>query len=152
MRFSQEFAKLVVERFATLFDGTRKGKDEEAEKSFVPLEAKEAVRLAEDVEKAIRSMNLPRDEYNDKARVLFLNLNRNVRLRSQVVKGEMTCERLVRLTSDEMKTDVQLAEKRKIEANNMHWSQTSISATPTDLFQCPQCKKRETTYYEMQTR
>jgi transcription elongation factor S-II len=103
------------------------------------------------------SMDPTEDNYEHKMKQLVLNLNpssyiKNLSLQQRVLSGEIVPEKLILMGPTELfpekweetvKANAELL-KKQVEG--------SKSRATTDMFFCGKCKKRETTYYEQQTR
>lgn len=112
---------------------------------------------ATSVEQAAHSFLGPetRSEYKEKMRSLFQNLKNksNPGLRVRVLTGEITPEKFVRMTSDELRSDAQREVEEAIKKKNMNdamvpQAERSISTS----LQCGKCGQRKVTYTEAQTR
>lgn len=93
--------------------------------------------------------------YGTKIRSLFQNLKNksNPQLRTSVLKGDISPDDLVRMSSDELRSDAQREKDAKYEKDNMNNAmvakrELSISKT----LQCGKCGQRKVTYTEAQTR
>jgi transcription elongation factor S-II len=118
------------------------------------------VVIADNIEEAIYNIytfKLDENEYEQKARQLALNLNqtsyvKNTYLYPKVLNGEITPKQLVHLTPQELfpsKWEHTILENKELLKKQVEGSKARAT---TDMFVCPKCKKRETTYYEQQTR
>jgi transcription elongation factor S-II len=93
--------------------------------------------------------------YRNKMRSLYLNLKdpKNPMLRKRVVGGEITPDRLYKMTPQEMASDELKKEIEELEKKNLFKAE---GATPknavTDQFTCSKCKQKKVSYYQMQTR
>jgi DNA-directed RNA polymerase subunit M/transcription elongation factor TFIIS len=94
--------------------------------------------------------------YMNSARRLLSNLSpesyvKNNQLIEKLKKGDLLIEHLASMNImdyapylyDELRQRQQLREQQQLEGNKAH---------TTDMFKCGRCHKRETTYYELQTR
>lgn len=92
--------------------------------------------------------------YKQKMRSLFLNLKgTNISLRKDVVSGNLTPEVFCDMTPEQMASDERKAENKKLEEEGIFAAMAAVSAkASTDMFRCSKCGKKETTYYQMQTR
>lgn len=95
------------------------------------------------------------DLYKSKMRSLFQNLKSksNPTLRTRVLGGEITPDRFVRMTSDELKSAERKAEDEKLANENMReamvpQAERSISTS----LQCSKCGQRKVSYSQAQTR
>ncbi|KAJ6032254.1 hypothetical protein N7540_002986 [Penicillium herquei] len=118
---------------------------------------KTVLSMACAVEKAAHSYLGPeiKPEYKEKMRSLFQNLKNksNPTLRVQVLSGDITPDKFVRMTSDELRSEQQRATDEAIKKKNMNdamvaQAERSISTS----LQCGKCGQRKVTYTEAQTR
>ena len=93
--------------------------------------------------------------YSTKNRSLFLNLKNksNPGLRQRVMDGEITPDRFVNMSNDELKTAERKEKDKELVKENMKDSQVpqaekSISAT----LQCGKCGRKQVSYSQAQTR
>lgn len=96
-----------------------------------------------------------KEQYRVKIRSLFQNLKNksNPGLRVRVVSGEITGEKFVRMTHDELKSDEQREADRKIEKENMDKAMVAkAERSISTSLQCGKCGQRKVTYTEAQTR
>lgn len=96
-----------------------------------------------------------KEQYRTKMRSLFQNLKNksNPTLRVRVLSNEVTPERFVMMTHDELRSDEQREKDRRIQKENMDkamvaQAERSISTS----LQCGKCGQRKVTYTEAQTR
>ncbi|KAL4975227.1 transcription factor S-II, central domain-containing protein [Aspergillus desertorum] len=96
-----------------------------------------------------------KEPYRTKIRSLFQNLKNksNPTLRVRVLSNEVTPERFVKMTHEELRSDEQREKDRKIQKENMDkamvaQAERSISTS----LQCGKCGQRKVTYTEAQTR
>ncbi|EEQ34723.1 transcription elongation factor TFIIS [Microsporum canis] len=96
-----------------------------------------------------------KESYRTKIRSLYQNLKQksNLSLRTRVLTGEVTPDRFVSMTHEELKSDERREEDRKIQKENMDKAmvgqpERSISKS----LQCGKCGQRKVTYTEAQTR
>ncbi len=117
-------------------------------------------KIANKIEEAIYNLytfKQDENEYEQKAKQLALNLDinsyvQNKNLHAKVLSGEIDPSKLVHYTPQEL-----FPEKwaETIKANpkpTKKQVEGSKARATTDMFMCPKCKKKETTYYEQQTR
>jgi transcription elongation factor S-II len=97
------------------------------------------------------------NEYEQKAKQLALNLDstsyvKNKNLRTKVISGDIDPSKLVHYTPQELFPEkweeTILANQERLKKQ----VEGSKARATTDMFTCPKCKKKETTYYEQQTR
>ncbi|EED18592.1 transcription elongation factor S-II [Talaromyces stipitatus ATCC 10500] len=96
-----------------------------------------------------------KEQYKTKIRSLFQNLKNksNPQLRQRVLSNEVTPEKFVKMTHEELKSDERRALDEKIHKENMDkamvaQAERSISSS----LQCGKCGQRKVTYTEAQTR
>ncbi|GMK56489.1 hypothetical protein CspeluHIS016_0303290 [Cutaneotrichosporon spelunceum] len=93
--------------------------------------------------------------YRAKIRTLFLNLKDkgNPALRNEIVLGQLTADRVVRLTKEEMASESMKAMNERIQEQNLFNSKgVGEVQAETDAFKCGRCGQRKCVYYQMQTR
>ncbi len=116
--------------------------------------------LAKNIENEIYNscaFKVDKSEYEQRCRQISINLNpksyvKNTYLFPLVVSGEITPARLVHLSPQELfpeKWEQAIRENKELLQKQVEGSKARAT---TDMFVCPKCKKRETTYYEQQTR
>eukprot|EP00741_Cyanophora_paradoxa_P002271 tig00000571_g2203.t1 len=95
-------------------------------------------------------------QYTTKYRSLLFNLkdDKNPELRKKVLYGAIEPAKLIKmepkeLASDQMQKTLDEIAKKKLEEVKPDWEANKAT---TDQFKCGKCGKRETTYYQMQTR
>ncbi|XP_015675640.1 transcription elongation factor A protein 1 isoform X2 [Protobothrops mucrosquamatus] len=94
-------------------------------------------------------------KYKNRVRSRIANLKdtKNPNLRKNVLCGNILPDRFAKMTAEEMASD-ELKEMRKNltkEAIREH-QMAKTGGTPTDLFTCGKCKKKNCTYTQVQTR
>ncbi|KAI8052009.1 transcription elongation factor S-II [Syncephalis plumigaleata] len=114
------------------------------------------IAKAVEVEIALyEQFSTPNDRYKARARELYLNLkgNDNPRLRDAIVSGSLSATRFCSMTSDEMMSEEQKQEERRINDENIFKARgAGQPEASTDAFKCPRCKQRKCTYFQLQTR
>ncbi|KAK9372882.1 transcription factor S-II, central domain-containing protein [Lipomyces chichibuensis] len=93
--------------------------------------------------------------YRTKMRSLYLNLKdaKNPNLRYRVVSGEISAERLYRMSPQEMASEDLKNEIKRLEEKNLFNAQgAKEQRAVTDRFTCGKCKQKKVSYYQMQTR
>lgn len=88
--------------------------------------------------------------YRDKMRSLFLNLKaaNNPSLREDVVSGEISVKQLYEMSPQDMASEEQKAENRRIVQKNLIDAQgAKPQLAETDAFKCGKCKQNRTCYY-----
>ncbi|EEH21571.1 transcription elongation factor S-II [Paracoccidioides brasiliensis Pb03] len=96
-----------------------------------------------------------KEQYRTKMRSLFQNLKNksNPGLRIRVLSNEVTAERFVRMTHDELKSDAQREEERRIQKENMDKAMVAkAERSISTSLQCGKCGQKKVTYTEAQTR
>ncbi|KAG6833338.1 hypothetical protein H0H87_008514 [Tephrocybe sp. NHM501043] len=115
------------------------------------------LKRAQNLEKAVyqnHSSSVNAD-YKNKMRTLFVNLKdkNNPGLRESVVSGELSVEKLSKMTSQDMASEERKAADQKIQAENFHKSLAAgEQQAETEAFQCGRCKQRKCHYRQAQTR
>ena len=93
--------------------------------------------------------------YREKIRSLFQNLKNksNPGLRHRILTGEVSPEQFVNFTHEELKSEQQRAEEKKIAKENMDKAMVAQEekSVSTSL-QCGKCNKRQVSYSQAQTR
>jgi transcription elongation factor S-II len=115
------------------------------------------VRVARSVEVAAYNLLQPAtsDAYKSKMRSLYQNLKNksNPGLRKRVLAGDISPEKFIKMSSDELKSEERRAEEEKLQKENMNKAmvpqeQKSISSS----LQCGKCKQKKVSYSQAQTR
>ncbi len=86
-------------------------------------------------------------------RSLFLNLKaaNNPSLREDVVSGEISVKKLYEMSPQDMASEEQKAENRRIVEKNLFDAQgAKPQLAETDAFKCGKCKQNRTCYYRKQ--
>ncbi|KAG2199926.1 transcription elongation factor S-II [Mucor mucedo] len=94
-------------------------------------------------------------DYKNKVRSLALNLKNksNPGLRESVVSGELSIEKLCKMSVDAMASEEDQARDRKLAEEALFKARGAGSAqAETDMFKCGKCGGRKCTYFQMQTR
>ncbi|KAA8492982.1 Transcription elongation factor S-II [Porphyridium purpureum] len=127
--------------------------DSEASHSYERPDPAVAHKIVQELLNLIRTKIQDKEDQKEKQISLRANLARNVPLRTALASGEITCERLISMSSDELKTAEQKKEAEIAQEKLIKDAQGGATVTAsTDEFPCPKCKKREVSYYQMQTR
>ncbi|EKD02852.1 positive transcription elongation factor [Trichosporon asahii var. asahii CBS 8904] len=95
------------------------------------------------------------NEYRAKMRSLFLNIKDkgNPGLRNEIVLGQVTPDKVVRMSKEEMASEsVRLLNEKLAEKNLFKAKAVGVTQAETDAFKCSRCQQRKCTYYQMQTR
>ncbi|KAK9235991.1 transcription factor S-II, central domain-containing protein [Lipomyces kononenkoae] len=93
--------------------------------------------------------------YRTKMRSLYLNLKdaKNPSLRYRVVSGEISADRLYRMSPQEMASEDLKMEIKRLEEKNLFNAQgAKEQRAVTDRFTCSKCKQKRVSYYQLQTR
>ncbi|KAL4970138.1 transcription elongation factor DST1 [Aspergillus stella-maris] len=96
-----------------------------------------------------------KEPYRTKIRSLFQNLKNksNPNLRVRVLTSEVTPERFVKMTHDELRSDEQRQKDQKIQKENMDKAMVAqAERSISKSLQCGKCGQRKVTYTEAQTR
>lgn len=111
--------------------------------------------LAVELERGIHRKYKQDSDYEQKAQQILLNLDpqsyvKNTYLCANILNGTVAPQGVVKLTPQELFP----AHWKDVIAKNdlQRQKEQALKPATTDMFQCPKCKKRETTYYEQQTR
>ncbi|KIM87889.1 hypothetical protein PILCRDRAFT_814586 [Piloderma croceum F 1598] len=114
------------------------------------------LKRARGIESSVLSLfETTNQAYKAKIRSLFVNLKdkNNPGLRESVVSGDISVDRLSKMSSEEMASEERKAADNKIKEQNF---QSSLGAeeqqAETDAFQCSRCKQRKCRYRQAQTR
>lgn len=95
------------------------------------------------------------DTYRQKTRSLVMNLRnkKNPQLRSSILDGNLKPAKLVTMTSQELAPEALRKEMETLHQKNLFDAQGAVQKRAvTDRFTCGKCKKKEVSYYQMQTR
>jgi transcription elongation factor S-II len=94
-------------------------------------------------------------EYKAKVRSLTFNLKnpKNPALRQQVLGGFISPQQLCSMSTYDMASEELKKERQRMAEYHLEAAKLiQFNQTSTDMFKCSKCGKRETTYYQMQTR
>ncbi|KAJ4490616.1 transcription factor S-II, central domain-containing protein [Lentinula aciculospora] len=114
------------------------------------LQRAKAVEVA-----VLRDIGSTSAAYKSKVRSLFVNLKdkNNPGLREDVVSGEISAEKLAKMTASDMASAERKAADDKIKQDNLFASLgAEEQQAETDAFQCGRCKERKCRYRQAQTR
>lgn len=95
------------------------------------------------------------DSYRQKTRSLVMNLRnkKNPELRSSILNGDLKPAKLVTMSSKELAPETLKQEMETLHQKNLFDAQGAVQKRAvTDRFTCGKCKKKEVSYYQMQTR
>lgn len=95
------------------------------------------------------------DNYRLKTRSLVMNLRnkKNPELRSSILNGDLKPAKLVTMSSKELAPEALKKEMETLHQKNLFDAQGAVQKRAvTDRFTCGKCKKKEVSYYQMQTR
>jgi transcription elongation factor S-II len=104
---------------------------------------------------AFKLFNGPTKSYKDKIRSLFSNLKgkTNATLGQGVMAGEITPERFVRMSSQELMSSEQREQIAVLEKENMSKAQVPMAEKSiSEELQCGNCKQKKVSYSQAQTR
>ncbi|MBA0756111.1 hypothetical protein Gogos_022372 [Gossypium gossypioides] len=90
-----------------------------------------------------------------KYRSIMCNMKdpKNSDLRRKVLLGEVNPERLITMTPEEMASEQRQRENKEIKEKALSYCERDAAPKDTtDQFKCRRCGKRETSFYELQTR
>nr|KJB27640.1 hypothetical protein B456_005G003700 [Gossypium raimondii] len=102
-----------------------------------------------------RKMGKSNDTNKIKYRSIMCNMKdpKNPDLRRKVLLGEVNPERLITMTPEEMASEQRQRENKEIKEKAISYCERDAAPkATTDQFKCGRCGKRETSYYQMQTR
>jgi len=121
-----------------------------------PNEVLDPQDVARDIEAALweKYKDKPFD-YKTKFRSISFNLKnpKSPELRASVIGGIISPSQLVCMTPQEMASDELKKERQRISDWHLEAAKLiQMNQTSTDMFKCGKCGKRETTYYQLQTR
>jgi len=112
--------------------------------------------LAAGIEAALFDINGgATDKYKSSLRSRVFNLRdkKNPALRENVLTGVVTPDRFARMTSDEMASAEMKNQRDKFTKQAISEHQMAVNeGTPSDMFKCGKCRKKNCTYSQMQTR
>lgn len=94
-------------------------------------------------------------DYKKKIRSLFTNLKNksNRELGKSVLSGEITPEKFVVMTDDELKSEEQRKKELELEKENMKMAQVpQEQKSISESLECGRCKKKQVSYTQAQTR
>lgn len=93
--------------------------------------------------------------YKAKIRTLFSNLKNksNPTLRAQVLSGEITVEKLINMSHDELKSEARRAADEKLATVNMREAMVpQVEKSISTSLECSKCRQRKVSYSQAQTR
>ncbi|ODV90068.1 hypothetical protein CANCADRAFT_1801 [Tortispora caseinolytica NRRL Y-17796] len=93
--------------------------------------------------------------YKAKMRSLYVNLKnkQNPQLRSRVISGQVSPERLYNMSPQELAPEKLKEEIHELEKKNLFNARgAKEQRATTDRFTCGKCKQKKVSYYQMQTR
>lgn len=102
-----------------------------------------------------KEFNTVNTAYKTKFRSKYLNLKEktNPHLRQSLLNGQLTPERFIQLSIEEMASEERRQADAVIQKENLQKSQAARdTAAETDMFQCGKCKQRKCKYFQLQTR
>lgn len=112
--------------------------------------------VAKEIEQELFKMFRSCDKnYKAKLRSLCFNLKnpKNPELRDSIMMAEVSATKLCLMTHSEMASEELKQERQRILKYHMEAAQAKLpNQTSTDMFKCGKCGRRETTYYQLQTR
>ena len=139
----------------SIIEATQERRDREDYSTEELLES--AKRLAVDMEELLfeEHSKVVCQAYRTKFRSKFLNLKEktNPRLRQNLLRGLLSCQRFMAMTSQEMASEDLRKEMESMEKENLLKVRSAKdNSAETDMFQCGRCKQRKCKYYQLQTR
>lgn len=111
-----------------------------------------AARIEECIYQEFRSIDA---KYKNRIRSRLSNLGdtRNPFLRYKVLRGDITPDRIAKMSAEEMASDDLKKERERYTQESINDHQMSLTTgTRTSEIKCPACKKCDVTYNQMQTR
>lgn len=111
-----------------------------------------AVRIEAKLHEVHRSTN---EKYKAAVRSRVFNLRdkKNVALRENVLTGVVKPERFATMTSEDMASNEMRSMREKFTKDAINEHQMAVQeGTPSDMFKCGKCGKKNCTYNQMQTR
>lgn len=142
-----KFREMIVQALKTPLP-----KDLQNQEPFLDEEAL-AARIEEHIYLEFKSESDMKYKNRLRSRILNLKDSKNPYLRLNVLRGDITPEKIAKMTADEMASDELKREREKYtkEAINDH-QMALTTGTRTSEIKCPACKKFDCTYNQMQTR
>jgi len=112
--------------------------------------------IATNLEQAIfNQFNQTNQRYKNQVRSRVFNLKdkKNVRLRTNLLTGILSAEKLAKMTSEELANDEIKKERETFIKQGINDSQLAqVEGTKTDMLKCGKCGKKNCTYNQLQTR
>ncbi|ORY55502.1 transcription factor S-II, central domain-containing protein [Pseudomassariella vexata] len=112
-------------------------------------------RAVEVEDAAFKHFKSENKDYKDKIRSLFSNLKNktNPELGKNVMSGEITPDRFVRMTSKQLMSEEQRKHDEELEKENMKKAQVPMAEKSiSDTLECGNCKQKKVSYSQAQTR
>lgn len=120
------------------------------------VDACDPIRVAVSVESVMfEKMGRSNGAQKVKYRSIIFNLKdpKNPDLRRKVLLGQVKAERLIDMSPEEMASDQRQREIEQIKEKALfECERAAAPKASTDQFKCGRCGKKETTYYQLQTR
>ncbi|KAK8557186.1 hypothetical protein V6N13_013462 [Hibiscus sabdariffa] len=120
------------------------------------VNAADPIRVAVSVESVMfEKMGKSNGSQKFKYRSIMFNMKdpKNPDFRRKVLLGEVSPERLITMTPEEMASDERQRENKEIKDKALFdCERGGAPKATTDQFKCGRCGQRKTTYYQMQTR
>lgn len=120
------------------------------------VDACDPIRVAVSVESVMfEKMGRSNGAQKVKYRSIIFNLKdpKNPDLRRKVLLGQVKAEKLIDMSPEEMASDQRQLEIEQIKEKALfECERAAAPKASTDQFKCGRCGKRETTYYQLQTR
>lgn len=112
--------------------------------------------MAQEIEEELFKIHKSCDKnYKTKLRSLCFNIKnpKNPELRDSLLTGVLQPSKLVVMSAADMASEEMKKQRQKTLEYFLEASKAKIpNATPTGMFKCSKCGKRETTYFQLQTR
>jgi len=148
---TEEYRQKIIDKFDTVIKNITISTN--LEESIFKWSENEIVRRGEILE---RSQELFKKTYLNKTIQIFYNINpdssiHNTNFLNKIIDGTIDIDKVPYLTPQEIFPEhwEKLQEKQKATDEFLYLKKPEAS---TDEFKCSRCKKRECTYYELQTR
>ncbi|KAK0425475.1 hypothetical protein QR680_009224 [Steinernema hermaphroditum] len=111
--------------------------------------------LAVQIEGALYELHRGNDKYKSalRSRVFNLRDKKNPALRENVLTGVVSPSKFAKMTSEEMASAEMKEEREKFTKQAISEHQMAVNeGTPSEMFKCGKCGKKNCTYSQMQTR
>ncbi|KAG8098747.1 hypothetical protein GUJ93_ZPchr0013g37410 [Zizania palustris] len=148
--------ELLADAFSKVSEETSIDDREEVRNILDEVDARDPFRVAVTVESALfERLGRSTGAHKAKYRSIMFNLraDNNTDFRRRVLLGQVTPERLVDISPEEMASDARKLENKQIKEKALFdCERGGPPKATTDQFKCGRCGQRKTTYYQLQTR